>query len=371
MPDMPRILAITSSDFGEMAGALYLLDGVPAHVQFLLPPRLHEKNASTFPSAAAQYSSLEDILRALVTCQPNLLLLHSAYLLGINRLLDTSSLAHLLAQARQLNITVATTDPFLGQLATLSDSTFTHPQKAALAKHFAEVFTLLKTIPHVYNAPLPPSLATPAAAFYNPRVVISPMDRQALQSTLTAANLGTHWLFILSLEDYIAQCSIRTQPVFNAILSRLLTDTLQANRHPILLAPEPARASLSAPPGATVLGFCNHSLFQALSLTGEHVFYWNIFSHSILSRVSNGGSVFFFDLGHMARSMPTLVPIAMRSYYADATLPMLDASVPLNPDTLRQAATAQRATFAPALANFQKLPSAAAMIATLLQREPS
>jgi hypothetical protein len=110
---------------------------------------------------------------------------------------------------------------------------------------------------------------------------------------------------------------------------------------------------------------CGYEQFRALLITAEYVFYWNVMSNSVLLRIVNGGSVFFMDTGHLARYMPVLVPLAMKSYYANAQLPMLGPQKVLDAVDLADRARFQPETFSPARAALQDLPSPEALLALL------
>ncbi len=355
----PSILAVLSSDFGELANALYLLDGTWARAHLLLPPRLYEQNRDVAPHDVSTYRQAADVLAGLRQRTPKLLLLMSGYLFGVNALMTVNELAEIVRESRTMGIPLATTDPFLGVLSGVSEETFVHPQRAAMARHFAEVEKLLHGVTHLYLSPMPASPSS--ATFYNSRLLLSPEKK----------SIRLHWLFVLSLEDYIAQCSVLGRSVFDEMLLRMMSDTIVEGRRPVVLAPRVANESLAGriPEGGTLLNFCNRETFRSWQLTAEHVFYWNIFSNSVLARVANGGPVFFLDSGHLARSIPSMVSIAMRSYYANATLPMLDPRARLSVTELAQRSQIQRETFAPALAGFRLLPSPDEMISSLLSKK--
>ncbi len=112
--------------------------------------------------------------------------------------------------------------------------------------------------------------------------------------------------------------------------------------------------------------FCGYEQFRALLITAEHVFYWNVMSNSVLVRIVNGGSVFFMDAGHLARYIPSLVSLAMQSYYANAQLHMLDPQQVLDAGDLDQRARVQPEAVAPACLALQALPSPEAVLALLL-----
>ena len=71
------------------------------------------------------------------------------------------------------------------------------------------------------------------------------------------------------------------------------------------------------------------------------------------------------DAGHLARYIPSLFPLAMQYYYANAQLPMLDPRQVLDAGDLAQRARVQPANFAPQYAALQALPSPKAVLVLL------
>jgi hypothetical protein len=352
-----RVMIVVSADFGELANALYLLEGTAAvDAQLMLPPRLYEQNRELAPHAVASYHNAAELVVALHRFQPQVLLLMSGYLFGVNGLLNVDDLRNIVAEAHAMRIAIATTDPFLGILSHLGEHTFIHAQRDALVSHLAAVERVLGDVTPVYLSPPPDE--TNSKSFYNPGVEI-PRDK--------AAVADPYWLFVLSLEDYVSQCSVAGRSVFDETLVRLMNETISADRRPVMLLPGIARQSVapSAPVGARVLDFCDCRSFRGLLLNAEYVFYWNIFSNSILVRIANVSPIFFFDRGHLARSIPSLIPIAMRSYFANAELPMLDPRQRLNADAVGAKAKEQSVTFAPTYRAFHALPSPDEMLRSI------
>jgi hypothetical protein len=130
---------------------------------------------------------------------------------------------------------------------------------------------------------------------------------------------------------------------------------------------ESLRGRGSLPAGALLLPFCGHALFMDLLFDAEYVFYWNVFSNSIPARVVNRRPVFFFDAGHMARSIPPLFEAGMRCYYAWADLPSLDPQAPLAAAALAALAARQEGAFEPAREAFRRSPGPEAVVDGLMR----
>lgn len=358
-----RILTVVSSDFGELGTAMYMFEDTGISAQLLLPARLHQQNFQLAPHTVSAYGSAAQLLEKIREYRPQLLLLMS----GVNSLLSMVDLQLILQQARSMEIPVATTDPFLG--VSLSEEAV-HPlgRTNEGRKHAEAQQIRLQDVRHLYMSPVPGSHF--AYSFFNPRVVISKAQQTALLAGLQQGPFklaSPHWLFVISSVDYQLQCALNGRLAFDDMLLEKMQQSLGANRQPVFLAPLEACQSLRVRVSGNVvlLPFCGYEQFRALLITAEHVFYWNVMSNSVLVRIVNGGSVFFMDAGHLARYIPSLVPLAMQSYYANAQLPMLDPKQVLDAGDLAQRALVQPETFAPSRAALQALPSPEALLALL------
>ena len=149
-------------------------------------------------------------------------------------------------------------------------------------------------------------------------------------------------------EDHGVQVALHGHLAFHTVLLDRLKDAVCAGCQPVLLAPEPCLAALresaTAIPGAILLSFCPFDLFHALLLDAEYVFYWNIFSNSIILRVVNGLPLFSFNRGHLAPVVTGLAEKGLRCYYQGASPPYLDQRRPLSLDTLAPLALQQEQT---------------------------
>ena len=358
-----RILAVVAPDFGELGNAMYMFEGTGISVQLLLPARFHQQNPQLAPHKVCAYSGAAQLLEKIRDYQPRLLLLMS----GVNSLLSMVDLQLILQQARSMEIPVATSDALLG--VQLSEKTF-HPLgwTKEMCQRVAAMQTCLQDAYHLYTSPVPSSLFV--HSFFNPGVILSKAQQSALLSGLRHGLLdlaSPHWLFVISNTDYQLQCALYGRLAFDDMLLEKMQQSLEAKRQPVMLAPPEACQSLRGRVSETVIlmPFCGYEQFRALLITAEHVFYWNVMSNSLLVRIVNGGSVFFMDAGHLARYIPSLFPLAMQYYYANAQLPMLDPRQVLDAGDLAQRARVQPANFAPQYAALQALPSPKAVLVLL------
>jgi hypothetical protein len=359
-----RILIVVSSDFGDLGTAMYMFEGTGISAELLLPARLHQQNSQLAPHKVSAYSGAVQLLEKIRDYQPQLLLLLMA---GVNSLLSMVDLQLILQQTRSMEISVATTDPLLGE--TLSEEKF-HPfgWTKEMFERAAAIQTALRGVHHLYLSPMQCSQLV--HSFFNSRVVISKEQKTAMLVNLQQGPLNIaspHWLFVISKTDYQLQCALYGRVTVDGTLLEKIQQSLEAKRQPVLLAPPEACQSMRGRVSGNVvlMPFCGYEQFRALLITAEHVFYWNVMSNSVLVRIANGGSVFFMDTGHLARYLPSILPLAMQSYYANAQLPMLDPHQVLDADDLADRTRVQPETFSEARAALQALPSTEALLALL------
>jgi hypothetical protein len=354
----PRPLLIVSQDYGELSAALALIEGQGFNAALALPPRF----ASATPGLRTHhYSSLADLLGAVDRERPDAVLLFSGYLLAINDLLDLADAGSLVTAIRRRSIPLATTDPFLGALSTVSSDTFAdaHPRKERLTRHFNEVSRILSDVPHIYPVAPPPAAGPRALSFHNPLACGAP----------SASSNKPSWLFVLSAEDFAAQTARIGVEQFSHRLRQRLTDALRHGRGPILVAPEPCIAALGhddALKDALLLPFCPPAAFRPLLLAAECAFYWNIVSNSLLPRVINRLPVFFFDRGHLLHAVPALHAAAVHHYYLGAEPPVLAMGDPLDSAALGDLASDHLRDMAPTVAHIRAQPTPHQMLEQLL-----
>lgn len=349
-----RLLIVVSQDYGELSNALQLTRGTRLRATLLLPDKLLAANRAGLPLPAARYATAREVVDAVDRERPDLVCLFSAYLFVANNLFDLAAFDALLGELRERRVALVTTDPFLGLMQQPGPLPFSerHPARDWLRTHFAAVARLLAGVPHVYHAPPDPAPAVPWAAFFNPAMLLTDSARAAHAATRERIagvdRARAHWLFVLAQEDYGAQAARLGRAAFEALLLDRLRDTQAARRQPVLVAPRGCVGALAAtgrvPDGAALLPFCGQAEFEALLMSAEHVFYWNLFSNSAPARFVNRLPALFFDIGHMAHALPTLLELGLRSYYPGAVLHPLDQRQPLAPEHLTARAAEQAAS---------------------------
>ncbi len=247
--------------------------------------------------------------------------------------------------------------------------------KDRLLDHFGHVAPLLEPITHLYPVELKAFAHLPSASCFNPRVVLeSDETRRPLSQCVEIAGIDPHkphWLFVLSEEDFGGATGRMGTAHFADVLVKRLADTVAAKRQPIVLAAQACLDALGRCPGlaadARLLPFCSYQAFLSLLLDAEYVFYWNIFSQSIIDRVMNRLPPFFFDRGHLARAMPAVLRLGIENYYAGAEPAYLDLEEPLVPSKLATIAASEDRRFENARARFSSSWSPLELVESLVE----
>jgi hypothetical protein len=363
----PRLLFVLSNDYGELSSALYFLEGTDLSATLLMPERLFRANAEGPLVPTECYRSSAEILAAVDRERPAIVFLFSAYLYAINGLLDLKGVGALIRGLKERNLGVVTSDPFLGVMTHPDESLFAadHPLRSVLAGHFAQLSPLVRGLAHLYFMPTEGIAVADRVWFANPGAIRA--DR--------AGDEGPSWLFIVSAEDYAHQAASLGRDAFERLLLEHLGNATRQGRRPVLIGPmaciESMRSAGKAIPEAVLMPFCRHDVFRDQLLGAEHVFYWNVFSNSILARVMNRRPVFFFARGHMAHAIPRLYDAGLRHYYPDCELPWLDPRAVPTAESLARLAERQRSGFASALRCVEQAPSPAQVVAKLVEGRSS
>lgn len=374
--DMAKLLFVLSNDYGELSNALYLVKGGPFETVLLMPDRLYALNKDSLPVPTRCYNAVAEVIAAVEEEKPDILFLFSGYLYNINNIFDLETLQQLINELRALNCPLVTSDPFLGLMAQIDDGAFNdqHPAKPWLTRLFSQVFAVLRDVPHLHLVDIGTQANVTSVSFFNPNIVLDrpgPGGRaEGLSQQLGIAAPEHVWLFVLSLEDYGHQAGVHGKAQFDELLIGRLWQAVLAGRQPVLIAPQPCIASLrnrgALPETTILLPFCRHDHFTALLAAAEHAFYWNIFSNSVLVRIANYRSIFFFDRGHMVYAINPLFDLGMKYYYADSELPLLGPDQALVPEELSRLASRQEQTLEPARSHFRRSPPPQEMVEKIL-----
>ncbi|HVQ08606.1 MAG TPA: hypothetical protein VMS43_09240 [Allosphingosinicella sp.] len=386
-----RTLFILDNDFGELTTIMYLVLGQACFrdARILASPRLHATNHDALPGRVALWDNEKDLVAAIDSFRPNVIVLASGYLLPIHGLLNAAAIDRLCARARRDGVIVATADPFLGLLSIWSgagldrlisidipksaDAPLVAAKKTAdtlLHTILADAERVLRTAPHLYpsfadmDGLAPHETDIRNLSFFNEKLLIPPHLPSAGDDD------RPYWMFLISLVDFERQSLSEGALIFARIVAARLTDAVTSGRRAILLAPieliQWVSRVLPTDDRIELLAFCPFARAMSLLLAAEHCFYWNLVSHSILMQLWNGRSVILFDSGHLVRAVPAIHERVIAWYYQGQEPPYLDHKATLSPAIAAEAAAGDAERRAGSLPRYRRAPSPAAMLESLL-----
>lgn len=378
-----KLLFLVSRDFGEVTNAIYLALEPEFDSCLLVPPSLYAIHREDLPVPIQPYESMPEIMAAVERMRPDVVFLFSGYLFANNGIFSNEEMAELIQALRQRGCRVVTSDPFFGLLAQMDDS-FPYETEAERERNrqLLRAHAVLERLPHVYDVDPRGLVASPTLVYANRAMVRPPAYvpcAPAIKRALGLDPARPRWLFVLASEDYGRLTKGDGTP-FHDLLTQQLFETLNQGRQPVLIAPltcnlavayrsltetqlmgyvlqrsqEGQEVDLAKVPWATLardvyeaadglvlIPYCRHDWFMSLILDAEYVFYWNMFSNSLVPRVVNRLPFFFSDPGHIARASPLLLDRVAQCYYVEGVPPCLDFSQPLDAGQLARRAAEQ------------------------------
>lgn len=374
----PKLLFVLSHDYGELFNALYFAAGAPFSVVFVLPPKLHQANERTLAVPAYSYRSAADVSAVVARERPDLVVLFSGYLLVINKLLTQDEVGRLLDAWRSQGLPVVTSDPSLGLISGGSAGLFQagFPGAPLLGPHFDWLAAGLTEAFHVYLAPLGVDTARRHGSYFNPRHVLDAKElarRAAMLATWSAVDrTRRRWLFVISPEDDALQAAALGRAMFAKHLAERLRDAASAGRQAVLIAPPECLAAVReaglAPADFIGLSACGYLRFMLLLYDAEYVFYWNLFSASMLARVMNRQPIFTFAPGHLVQALRRIRDLGARHFYLGEEPASLALHAALDAKRLDGLAHSQQLRLlAPVSRYLAQSPTPEQLVATILE----
>ena len=240
-PSQPRLLFVLSNDFGELSCAVSFVRGTSLAALLLLPDRLYCVNGGHLPEPHRRYGSADDVLRTVEQYRPDIVFLFCGYLFVINGIFDHQTFAGLVARLQESGVRVVTSDPFLGLLSHVNDSTVrcADSSRARFTGVLTGTSDLLRPLPHLYQNLAEPVGRHNSVAFFNPPPLV-PLTREegpGCNPLQPVNGEGKSWLFILGTVDYYLQLEFSSPAVFHAALLERLADAARQGCRPVLFAP--------------------------------------------------------------------------------------------------------------------------------------
>jgi hypothetical protein len=360
-----RTLFVISNDYGELALAMFFLQGqafAPSSA-LLLPDRLYAMNKERLSIKTGHYGSVEDILESVRVHEPGVVFLFSAYLFRINRIFSHQDVERLVRSLRERGVRIVTSDPFLRLAAKVTPRQvrvaaprgswlrfLQRGPERELALDLVRAARILQEETHIYpglSLGLTRAEQERSVTFFNPDIAGDGVPRMPADDARTSGGGLKRWLFILAATDLRLQRGLWGRQRFTVMIRRKLEQTLLAGRQPVLVAPPDLIDDLSAKALGSVelVPFCPFPEMISRLIEAEHAFYWNVFSCSMLVRLAIGQPVFFFDRGHMARVIEPMYEWGRRFHFGDWRPVTLETGQPLTAEKLDELALVQQTEF--------------------------
>ncbi len=376
-----RLLFVIALSYGEMGSAMHILNGqlFQHPPTILLPPTVYTNNKFGLPGKVHKYTSIRDVIKQVETGRPDIVFLNSGYLFAIKKTFSLDQLTELTRFLNKRGCRVVTTDPFLGLIPHLTPEDLSDhmPAREWFFYSVTHACRHFQTTLHYYPYPLEASdfqPAYPCVSCRNRKLELTPAQLETNSLRVrgrSRAEVKPQWLFVLAGSDFYVQCIQHSPQGFGDLLVTKIRETLRADRHAVVLAPdgciEYLSEQLQQEAGITLLPHCSYSLFFALQMEAEYAFYWNIFSNSLMLRGINGLPTFFFDKGHMNYGISSLYEVGLVRYYRGWEPRYLRIGEEILPDQLALYAEEYRQAIKQLLLPIQDLPSPHQMLDQILE----
>jgi hypothetical protein len=381
----PKLMFVLAAAFGELFNAMYMVVGCSFRTAFAMREPWYSLNRASLPGPSYRIDDLASLLAAIDQENPDLVCLFSAYLYPDDRIVDFGDLDRLVKYLNGRGTKTVTSDPFLGLISRLPPFDLESPVGQIVGlpmrligeavfgsrfTYFVRARYILKDLPHVYIVD-PDERGIKALPFYNPNIRSYASDSVAARQAATASlPAQPYWLFVLGASDYYPQIKREGADHFHASLARKLLDAMQEGRRAALIAPSPCIAALQRDASLKECIFVDNSQydrFMAILLGAEYVFYWNIFSASVIARLLNRLPTFFFAVGHIADENQQIFEKGMSCYYRGGRPTHLHPAERLTAALLSGLAHAQEEQlFEPFYNNVRQLPTPEMLVRNVL-----
>ncbi len=331
-----KVLFITSNDFGELSLATFFARNQPFQSIFVIP----KKRATYFDEVVDikyVYSSITELERIIEHEKPDVISLNTGYLIVNGGLATMAEFQLFYEYLKKLGCPIMTTDPFVRVYDSYPECSFELDGNplVSLKTEMTFLSEYLKELPHIYGFPCKSNLEN-AYLFYNDKYCLK--EKQQPQST----EKKDHWLFVLGELDSTL-LFVKHGELFIKELAERLKEICQNTENRVrCVFPENIANMLREPlaplKNLQILNFLTLEEFETLVSESDIVFYWNVFSNSILMCYYYDVPFLCFGKGHIADLSVDLFNHMSDGIYRNGTPEFIDFLSPLEPnlDTLLQ-----------------------------------
>jgi len=293
-----KVLFVSSNDFGELSLATFFARNQKFNSVFVVP----EHRADYFDELVGimyAYASVSDLPRIIENESPDIISLNSAYLMMNGNLATMDEFRSFIIYLKNLGCPLMTTDPFVRVFDSYPDCSFQmHGQPLqSLKDEMTFISDYISDFYHIYGFPSVVNQVK-ACSFYNDSYCIEEKDREP------EPDRKDRWLFVLGELDAGLLLARYGETFYEALAERLIE--VCRNRNNIVQCVFPKdivnvlRQHLTKFKNLEVLNYMTLKEFEKRICNSDAVFYWNIFSNSILLCYYYNIPFLCFGKGHIA-----------------------------------------------------------------------
>lgn len=319
-----KILFITTMDFGELSLATFFARNQPFQSIFAIP----ESRANYFDEIVDMiyiYSSISELKRVIEKETPDVISLNTGYLVINGSLATVDEFKDFFKYIKEYGCPILTTDPFVRVYDKFPECSFQlHGNELlALKEEIQFLNGYLKDLPHIYGFP----------CSNNPQITHSFYNPNYCKDISNKTSQNDQWLFVLGEIDFNLLVAKHGKSFITILTNRLKDICRNANNTVRCVFPNVLTDLLKEPlskyKNLHLFDFLTLSHYEDLIKESDVVFYWNVFSNSILMCYYYNVPFICFEKGHVAELSPKLFDHMSAGIYPNGEPEFIDFFSPL------------------------------------------
>ena len=317
-----KAMFITTHDFGELSLATFLARNQEFEKIFIIP----EQKAAYFDEVVNilyTYTNVTQLERIIDKETPNIIFLNTAYLFVNGNLATMESFKAFFSYLQQLKCPIVTSDPFARVYDSFPECSFkvNGQQLDKLKSEMSFLNNYLSELPHIYGFSCKNEFQN-TYSFYNKKYC----KTQKIEDTEIVEK--DNWLFVLGELDFNLLLGRHEKNFVTNLVARL--QEISKNPNNVIRCVFPLRLVMILrdflPPtdNIHILNFTSLRNFESLISISDVVFYWNVFSNSILMCYYYDVPFLCFEKGHIADLSPDLFKHMSEGIYRNGTPEFVD-----------------------------------------------
>ncbi|WP_435263830.1 hypothetical protein [Tenacibaculum sp. nBUS_03] len=292
-----KVFFITTRDFGEISLATFFSRNQPFETVIAIP-EIRADYFDEMVNILYVYTNIQDLKRYVLKESPDVIAINTAYLIINGALASKEEFIDFIDFLKSLEIPIITSDPFVRVYDNYPECRFSlqGEKLKGLESEMTFLGNYLKDIAHFYGFPCKNNFEK-TYTFYNDKFCVK--TKPELKSPNTK-----NWLFVLGELDFNLLLAKYKDQFLISLIDRLKEVCSNKNNtvrcvFPLKLA-ELVAGSLQGIHNLKVSEFLSLSKYEQLIRSSDIVFYWNVFSNSILMCKYYNIPFLCFEKGHIA-----------------------------------------------------------------------